>query len=289
MMQTNVDNIGILYVVATPIGNLEDITLRALRILKEVDLIAAEDTRHTKHLLNHFDIHTPLISYYREKEAERSEELVQKLLAGETIALVSDAGTPAISDPGAVLVKKARVAGITIVPLPGPSALTTALSAAGITEGNFLFLGFPPAKKGQRQKLLSSFVEAPWALVFYESPHRIQALLADVLAILGDRQAFWARELSKVYEDLQAGPISGLLELASGKKNRGEFVLIIQPGSSKEENKGENLEEILLWYQENTELSLKDVSRRIAKDLGLSRSQVYQKALELWATDKKHE
>lgn len=286
MIQINLNTVGTLYVVATPIGNLEDITLRALRILKEVDLIAAEDTRHTKHLLNHFDIHTPLISYYREKEAERSEELVQKLLSGETIALVSDAGTPGISDPGAVLVKKARAAGITIVPLPGPSALTTALSAAGITDGTFLFLGFPPAKKGQRQKLLSTFVESPWALVFYESPHRIDALLADVLAILGDRQAFWARELSKVYEDLQAGFISQLLELASGKKNRGEFVLIIQPGSCEEENKGENLEEILLWYQENTELSLKDVSRRIAKDLGLSRSQVYQKALEIWAATK---
>lgn len=286
MIPINLNTVGTLYVVATPIGNLEDITLRALRILKEVDLIAAEDTRHTKHLLNHFDIHTPLISYYREKEAERSEELVQKLLSGETIALVSDAGTPGISDPGAVLVKKARAAGITIVPLPGPSALTTALSAAGITDGTFLFLGFPPAKKGQRQKLLSTFVESPWALVFYESPHRIDALLADVLAILGDRQAFWGRELSKVYEDLQAGPISQLLELASGKKNRGEFVLIIQPGSCEEENKGENLEEILLWYQENTELSLKDVSRRIAKDLGLSRSQVYQKALELWAAVK---
>jgi len=286
MNQTNLNTVGTLYVVATPIGNLEDITLRALRILKEVDLIAAEDTRHTKQLLNHFDIHTPLISYYREKEAERSEELVQKLLAGDTVALVSDAGTPGISDPGAVLVKKAREAGITIVPLPGPSALTTALSAAGLTDGTFLFLGFPPARKGQRQKLLSTFVEAPWALVFYESPHRIDALLADVLAILGDRQAFWARELSKLYEDLQAGSISQLLELATGKKNRGEFVLIIQPGSSRQQATGENVEEILLWYKENTELSLKDVSRRIAKDLGLSRSDVYQKALEVWAETK---
>jgi len=286
MNQTNLNTVGTLYVVATPIGNLEDITLRALRILKEVDLIAAEDTRHTKQLLNHFDIHTPLISYYREKEAERSEELVQKLLAGDTIALVSDAGTPGISDPGAVLVKKAREAGITIVPLPGPSALTAALSAAGIVDGTFLFLGFPPAKKGQRQKLLSTFIEAPWALVFYESPHRIDALLADVLEILGDRQAFWARELSKLYEDLQAGSISQLLELATGKKNRGEFVLIIQPGSSRQQATGENVEEILLWYKENTELSLKDVSRQIAKDLGLSRSDIYQKALEVWAETK---
>lgn len=270
--------------VATPIGNLEDITLRALRILKEVDLIAAEDTRHTRQLLNHFDIHTPLISYYREKEAERSDELVQRLLAGDTIALVTDAGTPGISDPGAVLVKAARLAGITIIPLPGPSALTTALSAAGITDSSFLFLGFPPARKGERQKFLSTVEEAPWALVLYESPHRIEALLADVLAVLGDRQAFWARELTKVYEDLQAGSISQLLALASGRKNRGEFVLIIQPGTIQQAT-GENLEEILLWYQQNTELSLKDVSQRVAKDLGLSRSHVYQKALELWAAN----
>jgi 16S rRNA (cytidine1402-2'-O)-methyltransferase len=270
--------------VATPIGNLEDITLRALRILKEVDLIAAEDTRHTRQLLNHFDIHTPLISYYREKEAERSDELVQRLLAGDTIALVTDAGTPGISDPGAVLVKAARLAGITIIPLPGPSALTTALSAAGITDSSFLFLGFPPARKGERQKFLSTVVEAPWALVLYESPHRIEALLADVLAVLGDRQAFWARELTKVYEDLQAGSISQLLALATGRKNRGEFVLIIQPGTIQQAT-GENLEEILLWYQQNTELSLKDVSQRVAKDLGLSRSHVYQKALELWAAN----
>lgn len=286
MIQTNLNTIGTLFVVATPIGNLEDITLRALRILKEVDLIAAEDTRHTKHLLNHFDIHTPLISYYREKEAERSEELIQRMLSGETIALVSDAGTPGISDPGAVLVNKSREAGITIVPLPGPSALTAALSAAGITDGSFLFLGFPPARKGQRQKLLSTFVESPWALVFYESPHRIQAFLADVLAILGDRQAFWARELSKIYEDLQAGPVSQLLELATGKRNRGEFVLIIHPGSGRQQAKGENVEEILLWYQQNTDLSLKDVSRRVAKDLGISRSNVYQMALEIWAVTK---
>jgi 16S rRNA (cytidine1402-2'-O)-methyltransferase len=283
MNQSKLNTEGVLYMVATPIGNLEDITLRALRILKEVDLIAAEDTRHTRQLLNHFAIHTPLISYYREKEAERSEELVQRMLAGETIALVSDAGTPGISDPGAVLVKKAREAGVSIVPLPGPSALTAALSVAGIVDGTFLFLGFPPAKKGQRQKLLSTFVEAPWALVFYESPHRIDALLADVLAVLGDRQAFWARELSKIYEDLQAGSISQLLALATGKKNRGEFVLIIQPGSGRQEATGENVEEILLWYKENTELSLKDVSRQVAKDLGLSRSDIYQKALEIWA------
>ena len=282
MIQTNHVIAGNLFVVATPIGNLEDITLRALRILKEVDLIAAEDTRHTRQLLNHFDIHTPLISYYRENEAERSDELVQKLLSGLTIALVSDAGTPGISDPGAVLVQKARGAGIIIVPIPGPSALTAALSAAGIAEGAFLFLGFAPPKKGQRQKFLSTYVDAPWSLVLYESPHRIQGLLSDVLEILGDRHAIWGRELTKLYEDLQAGTISQLLERASVQRNRGEFVLIIEPGVCRQVTGGD-LEETLLWYQQNTELSLKDVSQRVAKDLGLSRSEVYQKALQVWA------
>jgi len=285
MIQTNHTVAGRLYVVATPIGNLEDITLRALRILKEVDLIAAEDTRHTGQLLNHFEIHTPLISYYREKEAERSDELVHKMLAGVTIALVSDAGTPGISDPGAILVQKARGAGIVIVPVPGPSALTAALSAAGIAESAFLFLGFAPPKKGQRQKFLSTFVESPWSLVLYESPHRIQGLLIDVLEILGDRQAFWGRELTKLYEDLQAGTISQLLERASTQRNRGEFVLIIGPGVCRQVT-GDDLEETLLWYQKNTEFSLKDVSQRVAKDLGLSRSDVYQKALQVWAASK---
>ncbi len=272
--------------VATPIGNLEDMTLRALRVLKEVDLIAAEDTRHSRQLLNHFDIHTPLISYYREKEVERAEELVQRMLAGESIALVTDAGTPAISDPGAVLVRMARASGIPVVPVPGPCALTTALSAAGMEEGSFLFLGFPPAKKGQRQKLLATFTETPCPLVFYESPHRIAALLADILLVLGDREVFWARELTKMHEEFQVGTVAQLLARATnGQRNRGEFVLVVQPGKGQQAQ-GENLEELLSWYQHNTELSLKDVSCRIARDLGLSRSVVYQKALWVWAVSK---
>lgn len=274
----NSATLGLLYVVATPIGNLEDITLRALRILKEVDVIAAEDTRHTRQLLNHFDIHTPLVSYYREKEEERSEELVEKMLAGTTIALVSDAGTPGISDPGAVLVRKARAAGITVVPLPGPSALTTALSVAGIVEGSFLFLGFAPARKGQRQKFLGTVADLPWPLVLYESPHRFQELLADILSVLGDRQVFWGRELTKMYEDLQAGTVSELLELATQTKPRGEYVVVVSPGLTRED-KGEDLEQLLEWYLLHTELSIKDVSQRLARELGISRSLIYQKAL----------
>jgi 16S rRNA (cytidine1402-2'-O)-methyltransferase len=272
---------GTLYIVATPIGNLEDITLRALRILKEVDLIAAEDTRHTRNLLNHFGIATPLISYYREKEAERSEEILLHLQEGKNIALVSDAGTPAISDPGAVVVRQVHDHGLTVVPLPGPSALTTALSASGITSAGFLFLGFLPAKSGQRCKILATIVDCQYPVVFYESPHRIDTFLADAIEILGDRQAFWARELTKSFEDLQSGSLGDLLARSRQGRNRGEFVVVICPGS-REEAKGQTLEELILWYRDNSALSLKDVSRRLATDLGVSRSQIYQQALTLW-------
>ncbi len=272
---------GTLYITATPIGNLEDITLRALRILKEVDVIAAEDTRHTRKLLSHFEITTPLISYYREKEQQRSVQLVERLLAGESIALVSDAGTPGISDPGAVLVSLAQKEGVTIVPIPGPSALATALSVSGITDSSFLFVGFAPSKKSQRKTLLTSLTDQPHPIIFYESPRRIQGLLNDILQVMGDRKASWARELTKIHEDLQYGTIAELLALASSKNNRGEFVLIVQPGKLVRAE-GDNVEELLIWYRDNTSLTLKDVSRKIASDLGLSRSAVYQEALIIY-------
>lgn len=271
-------NTGILYVAATPIGNLEDITFRCLRILGEVDLIAAEDTRHTRKLLTHFEISTPLISYYREKEAERSIQLIERLSNGESIALVSDAGTPGISDPGAILVAQAHDAGIEVIPLPGASALTTALSAAGITNPHFLFLGFAPSKKSQRRSLLTSLIDVQWPIVFYESPRRIEGLLSDVLEIMGERKGFWGRELTKTYEELKKASISDLLVHASSNTNRGEFVLVIEPGTIIKAE-GENLHELLVWYRDNTTLSLKDVSRKLASDLGLSRSNVYQEAL----------
>ncbi len=276
---------GTLYVVATPIGNLEDITLRALRVLKEVDLIAAEDTRHSQKLLNHFGIHTRLISYYREKETERAHELVLRLQGGESIALISDAGTPGISDPGAILVRLAREASLPVVPIPGPSALTAALSGAGLTEGTFLFLGFLPSQKGQRQKLLLSLADSEHPLVLYESPNRMAALLADALAIFGERRAFWARELTKTFEELQSGLLSELLDLAESRRNKGESVLIICPGSQARAE-GDTLEELLLWYRDHSELSLKDACRRLASDLGQSRSQIYQQALAIWHEGK---
>lgn len=280
-MTAAIKTYGTLFIVPTPIGNLEDITLRALRTLKEVDLIAAEDTRHTRQLLNHFGINTPLISYYREKEAERSEEIILRLQEGKNVALVSDAGTPGISDPGAIVVRQAHENSITVVPLPGASALTTALSGAGIASTGFLFLGFLPAKSSQRRKALAAFSTCEYPVVVYESPRRIDALLADAQEILGDRQAFWARELTKTFEDLQCGTLSDLLTKSKEGRNRGEFVVVICPGA-KEEVKGQTLEELILWYRDNSELSLKDVSRQLAADLGISRSQIYQQALALW-------
>ncbi|TKB07166.1 16S rRNA (cytidine(1402)-2'-O)-methyltransferase [Desulforhopalus sp. IMCC35007] len=281
-MVTGTTNIqGNLYIIPTPIGNLEDITLRALRILKEVDLIAAEDTRHSKKLLNHYGIGTHLTSYYREKEAEKSNYLLQLITEGKNIALISDAGTPGISDPGAILVKNAHLQGITVIPLPGASAVTTAMSASGYTGDGFLFIGFPPSKKGQRQKLLTSLANSQYPVVFYESPRRIEALLEEALEVYGDRQAFWAREITKSFEDLEANSLSGLLEKAKADPNRGEFVLVIYPGQ-KDEVQGETIEELICWYRDNSELSLKDVSNKLAADLGISKSVVYQQALSLW-------
>jgi len=184
---------GTLYIVATPIGNLEDMTYRAVRILSEVDLIAAEDTHHTKKLLTHFGIHTPLVSYYREKEVRRSNVLVEQMRDGKNIALVSDAGTPGISDPGSILVNSSRQAGIAIVPVPGPSALSAAVSCAGLESGSFIFAGFAPPKSSQRKKLLKSFSTSEYPLVFYESPHRIQQFIRDAHDIFGNRSVLWAR------------------------------------------------------------------------------------------------
>lgn len=275
------DNQGCLYIIPTPIGNLEDITLRALRVLKEVDLIAAEDTRHSKRLLNHFGITTHLTSYYREKEVEKSSYLIQLMKEGQNIGLISDAGTPGISDPGAILVQNAHLEGITVVPLPGPSAVTTAMSASGYTGNGFLFIGFPPAKKGQRLKLLSSLASCEYPVVFYQSPRRIEAFLAEAMEVYGDRLAFWAREITKAYEDLESAKLSELLEKAKAKQIKGEFVLIIHPGQ-KEDVTGETIEELICWYRDNSDLSLKDVSKKLATDLGVSKSIVYQQALSLW-------
>jgi 16S rRNA (cytidine1402-2'-O)-methyltransferase len=278
---------GTLYIVATPIGNLEDITLRALRILKEVAYIAAEDTRHTKKLLNHFDIHTNLISYYREQENQRADQIVDFLLDGQDVAIVTDAGTPCISDPGAVVVQKARQKRITIVPIPGPSALTAALSCAGMSDKSFMFHGFAPAKKGQRRQLFHTLIHADYYAVFYESPHRIEGFLQDAYEILGERRIFMGRELTKNFEELLQTTLSELIEITSSKKNRGEYVLILSPAQSTPSQEMD-IDELILWYRDNSSLSLKDSCKTLAADLGISRSKIYQRALQIWQDTDNH-
>ncbi|MDP2105525.1 MAG: 16S rRNA (cytidine(1402)-2'-O)-methyltransferase [Desulfobulbaceae bacterium] len=274
---------GKLYVVATPIGNLEDITVRALRVLSEVTLIACEDTRHTRKLLTHFQINTPQTSYYREKEAQKTGKIIRVLLDGRDVALVSDAGVPCISDPGFVLVNEALAEGICVVPIPGPCALTTAISMAGLKADQFLFGGFLPAKGSERRKVLHSLAIQPALLVFYESPHRLRASLADCLAVLGDRQAVVCKELTKIYEQCLCGSLSQMLASLEGDAARGEFVVLVEGAIVQEAPvEGQDLQGLLAWYHQQSGLSLKDSVAKIAVDLGLPRAKVYEEALQVW-------
>lgn len=273
---------GRLYVVATPIGNLKDLSQRVIETLTTVDLIACEDTRHTRNLCRHLQIDTPLTSYFREKEQQKSEQLLARLLAGEHIALVSDAGTPAVSDPGAVLITKARQAGVAIVAIPGPSALTAALSVAGLPQTGFFFAGFPPANKSDRRQLLRTLAALPYPLVFFESPHRIRSSLADMEDVLGDRQAQLFRELTKIYEECLQGTLSDLTARVEGGI-KGELVLIVQgaAGRPSGDRPGE-IDDLLRWYRDELRTSVKDAVRAVAEDIDLPRSQVYKKALAVW-------
>jgi 16S rRNA (cytidine1402-2'-O)-methyltransferase len=218
---------GTLYLVATPIGNLEDITLRALRILREASLVAAEDTRRTHGLLQHYQISRPLLSLHEHNERQRTPALLARLRAGESVALVSDAGTPLISDPGLHLVREALAQGIKVEAVPGPSALTTALSISGMSLNEFTFVGFPPARGAARDRWLARLAAEPRTLVLFETPHRIHATLEALLRQLGDRSVVIARELTKLHETLHRGRLS--MVLAEGVESRGEFVILVEP------------------------------------------------------------
>ena len=218
---------GTLYVVATPIGNLEDLTLRALRTLKEVALVACEDTRRTRVLLSHFGISVAVTSYFEHNKRVKGEVILRALRVGKSVALVTDAGTPGISDPGFLLVKDARAEGIPVVPIPGPSAVVTALSAAGIPADHFVFEGFLPVKPGRRLNRLRALRELETTIVCYESPHRIEASLAAIAEIFGDTPIVVARELTKQFEEIVEGAPAALAERFSGTAARGEFTLVI--------------------------------------------------------------
>ena len=216
-----------LYLVATPIGNLEDITLRALRTLKECDLVAAEDTRRTGQLLKHFEISKPLLSYFQFNEAKRSEEIIERLGRGEKIALVTDAGSPGISDPGERVVKAAIAAGFRVEPVPGPSALVAAITASGLSTEEFHFVGFLPHKSGQRRTRLEALRDMPGTIVLYESPYRIEKLLGEINVVFPARQIVLGREITKKFEEFLRGTAAELLDATKTRRLRGEFAVMI--------------------------------------------------------------
>jgi 16S rRNA (cytidine1402-2'-O)-methyltransferase len=269
-----------LYIVATPVGNLEDMTYRAVRILGEVDLIAAEDTRHSLKLLNHFAISKPLTSYFDHNQQFKGERILNALRQGKSVALISDAGTPCVSDPGYHLVRDALAEGFRVVPIPGPCAAITALSASGLPSDSFTFAGFPPSRQGKRRSFLARLASLPGTLLIYEAPHRLEECLRDMLAVLGERQIVVARELTKIYEEFIRGSVSQVLETVSRGKVRGEVVILIAPGEAVQEE-AEPLEELLVRLLEQEGLSVKDAARRAAEVTGVPRNQAYAEALRL--------
>jgi 16S rRNA (cytidine1402-2'-O)-methyltransferase len=273
---------GCLYVVATPIGNLQDISARALSVLGEVDRISAEDTRHTRKLLQHFGIATPLSALHDHNEVALVPQMLDRLLAGERIALVSDAGTPLISDPGFPLVRACREAGVPVVPVPGPSALIAALSVAGLATDRFRFEGFLPRKPAARRECLQRLVDETATLVFYESSHRIAAALADLQAVFGgERFAVLARELTKLHETVLSGPLSALAVQVDEDENqrKGEFVLMLAGAEPRDDDRAAELDRVLRVLLD--ELPLKQAARLAAELVGVARNLAYQRALTL--------
>lgn len=273
--------IGKLYIVATPIGNLEDITLRALRVLKEVDLIAAEDTRQTLKLLNHYEINNPLISYHRHNEETKSEILIEKLRNGENIALVSDAGTPGICDPGEEVIKKAIEDNIEVIPIPGACAMINALIVSGISTKEFEFLGFLPLNKKLRRQKLKEIENSSKTIIIYEAPHKMKTTLGDLKEILKDRKIVLARELTKIHEEFIRKSIDELLSEIDTIK--GEMILIIE-GNKIDTEECKNFDEISLedhykLYEEKG-LNKKEIIKQIAKDRNVNKNEIYMYFLE---------
>jgi 16S rRNA (cytidine1402-2'-O)-methyltransferase len=266
---------AVLYIVATPIGNLEDITFRAVRILKEVEVVACEDTRHTRRLLDHFDIRTPAVSYHEHNETERTQELIARLDQGQSVALVSDAGTPLISDPGYRIVAAAAARGFPVIPIPGPSAAIAALSASGLPTDAFRFCGFLPAKPGQRRKAIEAVAHESVTLVFYEAPHRIVETVADLRAVLGNRPAVLARELTKVHEEFLRGDLDWLQAALAQRESasRGEFTILIGKAVTPV-NSTEPLHEAVARL-ERAGVPRMEAMKQVARERGISKREVY--------------
>jgi 16S rRNA (cytidine1402-2'-O)-methyltransferase len=272
---------GCLYLVATPIGNLEDITLRAIRILKEADIIACEDTRQTQKLLQHYGIRKEMVSYHEHNELTRSPELAIELEQGAKIALVSDAGTPGISDPGHRLVTLCLRHHIPVVPIPGPSALVAALAASGLPTEEFLFVGFLPPRAGARRKALDALKAESRTLIFYEAPHRVVETLADASEILGPRPAVIAREVTKIHEEFLRGPLVELLESARKRAPRGEITLLIGPGDPQAQNVDARvpLKQRVEQLEAEGGIDRKAALKQAARERGLGKREAYKQLL----------
>jgi len=272
--------VATLYIIATPIGNLEDMTYRAVRILGEVDLIAAEDTRHSLKLLNHYGISKPLTSYFDHNQQFKGERILNALRRGKSVALISDAGTPCISDPGFQLVRDAVAGNIPVIPVPGACAAVTALSASGLPTDNFTFAGFPPSRQGKRRTFLSDMSALPGTLVLYEAPHRLVSTLSDICEVLGERQVIVARELTKIFEEFIRGTASEIIAAVSQEVVRGEVVILIAPGKITPQE-SEPLENVLRRLMAEGTLSIKDIAKQAAVISAVSRSEAYAEALRL--------
>ena len=275
---------GCLYIVGTPIGNLEDITLRALRILKEVDLIACEDTRHTQKLLSHYNISKALVSYHEHNEMTRSPELLIQLEQGAKIALVSDAGMPLVSDPGYRLVTLCVRHKIPVVPVPGPSAMLAALAAAGLPNEEFLFVGFLPQRSGERRRMLEHLRIEERTMIFYEAPHRVAESIADAQEILGDRRACIAREVTKLHEEFLRGKLSQLAESLAERPARGEITFIVGPpepsAAAGQADSTQSLSDRVDELIRQAKLDRKEALKLAAKERGLTRRAAYDQLLE---------
>lgn len=273
---------GTLYVVSTPIGNLEDLTYRAVRVLSEVDLIACEDTRHSQKLLNHYGIKAKTVSYHEHNERDRAEELIGKIQSGLDVAIVSDAGTPGISDPGFRVVRMALEAELKVVPIPGPTALVSALVASGLPSDEFFFAGFLPARAGARRSRLAELARIPSTLVFYEAPHRMAASLKDAREILGEREAVVARELTKLHEEIVRGRLSDLADKfsAGGQEPRGEMVVVVDRNvlaeAGKETGSEHSVSAIVARFEAEG-LDGRSALKKSARQLGISRDEAYRR------------
>jgi 16S rRNA (cytidine1402-2'-O)-methyltransferase len=274
---------GTLFVVSTPIGNLEDLTYRAVRVLSEVDIVACEDTRHSQKLLHHYGIKTKTVSYHEHNEHDRAEELLASIKSGLDVAVVSDAGTPGISDPGFRVVRMVLEAGLRVVPIPGATALVSALVASGLPSDGFFFAGFLPARSGARRTRLADLVAIPSTLIFYEAPHRIVASLEDAREILGEREAVVARELTKLHEEIVRGRLGELVAWFSqpAHEPRGEMVVVIDrnaiPTSEEEETKSASSVASLVASFETEGLDPRSALKKSARQLGISRDEAYRR------------